>query len=324
MRYSSIILLASSATAFSLPDLSAIIPLFTRRDGGGGGDSGSGSSSGSGTCPSVWTNVSKELTTKFLSGGQCNPDARAAIRLIFHDCGSWNTAQGATGGCDGSLILAGELSRSENKGLAAIAGYVENMATKYNVGVADMIVFAGSHAIVTCPGGPQIRTYVGRKDSTTPAPDGLLPDVNAPAADLYKLFQDKGFNAVDLAALIGAHTTSNQFNFNTSAAAVGLPQDSTPGLWDVKFYSQTTNPPKGVLVLPSDAKLAVHPVVGKEFSGFVNNQGKWNGKFADAMGRMALHGSNGAQGLVDCTAALPGATNTKREMRGMPLFAPRH
>lgn len=169
-----------------------------------------------------------------------------------------------------------------------------------------------------------MKTYIGRKDSSTPAPNNLLPDVNAPAADLFKLFQDKGFDEVDLAALLGAHSTSNQFNFDTSAAAAGLPQDSTPGVWDVKYYAETTNPPQGVVVLPSDAKLAAHPKVGKEFKGFVDNQGKWNGKFADAMGRMALFGSDGTKGLVDCTDALPSATNVKREMKGMPLFAPRH
>jgi catalase (peroxidase I) len=101
------------------------------------------------------------------------------------------------------LILAGELSRGENNGLQDISNYLQGLATQYKVGVADMIVFAGSHAVVTCPGGPKIKTYVGRKDSTTPAPDGLLPDVNAPAADLFKLFVNKGFDAVDLAALLG-------------------------------------------------------------------------------------------------------------------------
>lgn len=171
-----------------------------------------------------------------------------------------------------------------------------------------------------------VKTFVGRKDSTVPAPDGLLPDVNAPAADLFKLFQDKGFNEVDLAALLGAHSTSNQFHVNENAPFVGQPQDSTPGVWDVKYYAETTSPPQGVFVFPSDAKLAVHPKVGPQFKGFVNNQGKWNGKFADAMGRMALFGSGGTdgKGLIDCTGALPKATNAKREMRGMPLFASRH
>lgn len=185
-------------------------------------------------------------------------------------------------------------------------------------------MFAGNHAIVTCPGGPVVKTFVGRKDSKTPAPDGLLPDVNAPAADLFQLFQAKGFNAVDLAALLGAHSTSNQFNFNTTAAAVGKPQDSTPGVWDVKYYSETLKPVKDVVVFPSDTKLAAHPSVGKEFQGFVNNQGKWNGKFADAMGKMALFGSDGTKGLIDCTGSLPSSTNLKREMKGYPMFASRH
>lgn len=133
MHPSSILFFASSAAAFSLPDVSAILPLFARhstdlsaRDGGS-------------SCPSVWNDVSKELTSKFLTGGQCNPDARAAIRLIFHDCGAWNKAQGAKGGCDGSLILAGELARGENKGLQPIADYIQGRATFYNVPVADMI-----------------------------------------------------------------------------------------------------------------------------------------------------------------------------------------
>ncbi|KAF2996794.1 hypothetical protein E8E13_000467 [Curvularia kusanoi] len=299
-----------------MPDLPDISSIFARKDGG---SSGSGSS---GSCPAVWNQISGELTAKFLSNGQCTPAARAAIRAVFHDCGAWNTAQGAQGGCDGSLVLSDEVNRAENNGLQEIGAYLKGLAKSYKVGVADMIVFAGSHAVVTCPGGPRVKTYIGRKDSSTGAPNGLLPDVRAPAEDLYKLFQDKGFSAVDLAALLGAHSTSNQFHFDDSTS--GAPQDSTPGVWDVKYYSETTAPPKGVVVLPSDAKLAAHPTVGKEFKGFVGNAGKWNGKFADALARMELFGSAGTSGMVDCTNALPSTTNAKREMRGMPMFANRH
>lgn len=53
---------------------------------------------------------------------------------------AWNKAQGAKGGCDGSLILAdGELSRGENKGLESISAYIKGLAGQYNVGVADLI-----------------------------------------------------------------------------------------------------------------------------------------------------------------------------------------
>lgn len=200
--------------------------------------------------------------------------------------------------------------------------YLKTLANTYGVGVADMIVFAGNHAIVTCPGGPRVQTYIGRKDSNSPAPNGLLPDVNAPAADLFKLFQNKGFDEVDLAALLGAHSTSNQFNFDKAHS--GTPQDTTPGVWDVNYYGETLNPPAGVTVFPSDAKLSQYARVGKEFKGFVNNQGKWNGKFASAMAKMALFGSAGTSGLVDCTNMLPKATNVKREMRSMDMFKPRN
>lgn len=167
------------------------------------------------SCPDVWKSVSSTLTDMFFDGSQCTDDARAAIREAFHDCGTWNKAQGSTGGCDGSLILANEAyDRPENNGLQDISTKLLKLAKTYNVGVADMIQFAGAHAIVTCPGGPRISTYVGRVDSSKPAPDGLLPDVHGSGDSLFALFQDKGFSAVDLAALLGAHSTSKQ---------VGLP-----------------------------------------------------------------------------------------------------
>ncbi|KAF2200371.1 heme peroxidase [Delitschia confertaspora ATCC 74209] len=289
--------LSFSSLRRSTPDNSALDPLFRRKD----------------RCPTVWTTISKDLTKMFLSNGECTADARAAIREVFHDCGAWNKAQGAKGGCDGSLILAGELSRAENNGLQDISAKLKALAVKYGVGVADIIVFAGSHAVVTCPGGPQVQTWIGRKDSTTPAPDGLLPDVHASADSLFKLFQEKGFDAVELAALLGAHSTSKQSFVDTSKST--QPQDSTPGKWDVKYYAETLSPPQNVFVFPSDSKLAVHSSVGKEFKGFVNNQGKWNGKFADALTKMGLFGVSGTNGMVDCTEALPKSTNSKREMR---------
>ncbi|KAF2098395.1 heme peroxidase [Rhizodiscina lignyota] len=328
MRFSEVIITAaavSTAAAFDLAalkdSLSSLIPrslpnitLIPRKDGG------------KGNCPAIWTTVSSDLTAMFLSGGQCNDDARAAIRAAFHDCGTWNKAQGSTGGCDGSLVLADEAgTRDENNGLQDISAKLLALATKRSVGVADLLQFAGAHAIVTCPGGPQVTTYVGRTDSSTPAPNGLLPDVHASADSLYALFLDKGFDDVDLAALLGAHSTSKQVRFFVNESLAGEPQDSTPGIWDVKYYSETTSPKPGSFVFPSDSGLAAHAVVGKQFKGFVNNQGKWTGKFADAMTRMSLLGvPGGKNNLIDCTKALPKATNLNKRMRAASLFKSRH
>jgi hypothetical protein len=73
MHFTKVLMLASSAAAISLPNFPDITQLFARKDGD--------------KCPAVWTSISRDLTAKFLTNGQCNPDARAAIRAVFHDCG---------------------------------------------------------------------------------------------------------------------------------------------------------------------------------------------------------------------------------------------
>jgi hypothetical protein len=70
-----------------------------------------------------------------------------------------------------------------------------------------------------------VKTFIGRKDNSTAAPNGRLPDVNAQADTLFNLFKAKGFSAEDLAALLGAHSTSTQFTVDTTH--VNASQDST-------------------------------------------------------------------------------------------------
>jgi len=196
------------------------------------------------------------------------------------------------------------------------------LATQFNVGVADLIQFSAAVAVVTCPEGPTVQTFVGRNDSSTPAPPNLLPSVFASGESLYELFLAKGISAEELAALVGAHTCSKEFF--VTANSPGIPQDTTPGIWDVDFYGQTvqSTPPAGVFVFPSDSNLAAHPVVGPQFHGFVNNQGKWTGKFAKAMTHLSTLGvSGGTSQLIDCTSALPKGTNNKRDMRAAPINA---
>jgi hypothetical protein len=133
-------------------------------------------------------------------------------------------------------------------------------------------------ATVACPLGPRIRTFVGRKDDARLPPDGLLPDPNDSAEKLIKMFEDKTIKPHGLAALVGAHTTSQQRFFKPQRALD--PQDSTPGVWDVLFYPQTLDPrtPKRVLKFPSDINLSKHPRVADEWRKFAGPGGQehWN------------------------------------------------
>ena len=281
-------------------------------------------------CPDVWRTISKDLTTSFVSGGECTDLARGAIRYAFHDAGTFSRklpiVPPASGGADGSLLLNGEeISRPEHRGLEEFHGFITGKYTQYKsqgVGAADLIQFAGNHAVVSCPGGPVVRTLIGRTDSSRAAPVGLLPAGGGPGSDhntIFQLFMDKGFSAVDLAALIGAHTTAKAHAQPQIPA--GTPQDSTPGKWDVRYYSETYNPPPGVRSFPSDINLSnPNTTVGMEFKKFVNNQERWNERFASAMFRLGMLGipDDGFRNFTDCTDALPRSSN-RREMMGAPI-----
>lgn len=195
----------------------------------------------------VWDYIQKDLVKLFTNAdGTCNSLARKAVRLGFHDAAAWSKTSGS-GGADGSLVLSwDEINRSENNGMQGIRTKALGILAQYalwGVGGADLIQFMHNVATVVCPLGPRVLTFVGRPNRYTSDPTGLIPDTHAPASDLVDLFQNKTINIKDLIALIGAHTTAQQFFVDPSKAGQSL--DSTPGVWDVKFYSETlaANPP---------------------------------------------------------------------------------
>ncbi|KAF1932583.1 class II peroxidase [Didymella exigua CBS 183.55] len=269
----------------------------------------------------VWAHISLQLTNIFRGqSGRCKKYARAAIRLGFHDAGTWKDGLDF-GGADGSIILAKEeISRPDNKGLQDIVRVLGNMYRQtfkqYGIGVADLIQFAAKHAVVTCPLGPRIRTFVGRKDSSRANMDGLLPGVNDSADTLIALFAAKTIGPHELTALLGAHTASQQFHVDPSRAAA--PQDGTPGVWDTLFYNQTLGLgplPKAVFRFPSDVVLAQDPRTRDEWRKFsIGREGQedWNEDYAYSYIRLSLLGVNNINQLTECTKVLPMPTKSFR------------
>jgi hypothetical protein len=261
----------------------------------------------------IWYLIAKDLTTAYKGpSGRCNDLARGAIRMGFHDAGTWSQALANNGqdfgGADGSFILFNEILRSENRGLEPNVALVQLLRLRYpTVGVADMIQYMAAHAVVTCPLGPRIRSFVGRKDATRASPDGLLPSVTSDANTLISLFQDKTISPHELAALLGAHSTSRQFFVDVKR--FGQPQDSTPGVWDVGFYNETVQPvPKnGTFRFASDAVLSKDSRVSSEWNAFIGDQTHWNMDYAAAYTRLSLLGVNNINNLTECTATLPAA-----------------
>lgn len=195
---------AIEAFQFNLPKF----PTLVGRDGG------------SGSCPPYWTNIGKDLRLAFLTpdNQQCNDLARASVRYAFHDAGTFSLklpfVAPAAGGADGSILLGPEISRAENGGLETYHAFIGDKLKAYRslygngVGAADLIQFASNVATLVCPGGPKVKTFVGRNDSAVgqQSPTGVMPPGFGPGSDhdsLMNLFLDKGFQPKDLAALVG-------------------------------------------------------------------------------------------------------------------------
>ncbi|KAF1999669.1 class II peroxidase [Amniculicola lignicola CBS 123094] len=262
----------------------------------------------------TWWYIARAMDIVFRGpSGRCNKFARAAVRLAFHDAGTWSQVladQGKDwGGADGSIALSNsEEFRPENNGLQDIIKKARVWQKTFGVGMGDLIQFAANHAVVTCPLGPRVRTFVGRKDSKKAAIDGLLPGVNDSADKLIKLFQDKTISPHELVALLGAHTTSEQFFVDPKRR--GDPQDGTPGVWDTLFYNQTigTGPlPKKVFRFASDIAISQDPRTADEWAEFAGPGGQdhWNEDWAYSFIRLSLLGVNNINQLTECTKVLP-------------------
>lgn len=134
-----------------------------------------------------------------------------------------------------------------------------------------------------------------------------LPSASDNGTFLINMFNDKRISPHDLAALVGAHSTSRQFNTSTNRSEDGFSQDSTPGTWDVDFYNETMFPPvPGVYQFESDLNILNTPETRAEWVLFVGDQLHWNEDFGEAFIRLTLAGVNNINdGLYECTNALP-------------------
>ncbi|KAF9740058.1 ligninase h2 precursor [Paraphaeosphaeria minitans] len=237
--------------------------------------------------------------------GRCNSLAREAVRTWSQKLAS----QGKDfGGADGRIVLtAAEIQRAENNGLQDIVDQMWAWSAQFGVGMGDLIQFDAAVAVVTCPLGPRMRVFVGRKDRAKAAPEGLLPDVNDSADKLISLFRDKTISPHALVALLGAHTTSEQFFVDTKRA--GAPQDGTTGVWGTLSYNPTLGLgplPKEVFRFPSDIVLAKDVRTADEWkSSGSHGQSHWNEDYAFAYTRLSLLGVNNINDLKECTKVLP-------------------
>ena len=231
----------------------------------------------------IWKYIADDMrAAMFDSGtGQCTNVARAAIRLGFHDAAAWSKTSG-NGGADGSIILSGsngEMTRPENAALVPVVPQFQawfNTYRSYGVTMADLIQFGAKVGAISCPGGPRIRFFIGRTDNPNPAPQRLLPPPTFTAQQLIENFGNKTIGPGGLVALLGAHTASRQVGVDPARA--GDAQDSTPGRWDTRYFTETldANAPSSIFKFQSDINVANDARTGPIWRQFAGNKGAWD------------------------------------------------
>ncbi|PHH92327.1 hypothetical protein CDD83_7916 [Cordyceps sp. RAO-2017] len=202
----------------------------------------------------------------------CNDVARAAIRLGFHDAAAWEMGM-RSGGADGSVVLARECeTRPENSGLQDVCGRMRTWFDKYkrnNVSMADLIQMGANVGAVVCPLGPRVRSFVGRKDSKTAAPEDLIPGPDQSAEQLIAVFARKTFTPQGIVALVGSHSVARQRFIQPNRSGEAL--DSTVGVWDTNFYGEVLDAkaPTNIFKLQSDVSLSTDPRTKGAWNSFV-------------------------------------------------------
>ncbi|CZT15455.1 uncharacterized protein RCC_01312 [Ramularia collo-cygni] len=268
-------------------------------------------------CPAIWKEIASDLQNSF---ADCNNDARSAIRFAFHDGAGYSSLTKpygpATGGADGSLLLSdSEIARTINDPMQDFRN--DFLLPKYktyknrNVGAADFVQFAGVIGTKSCPGGPVYKAVVGRIDDATACPLDMLPEAfgaNSSASVLLDLWAAKGFDARELAALLGAHSVSKAFAEEQDGIPSGGAQDTTPTTWDANYYKQTQNgTTEGVYSFDSDKNLAkLGTASGRAFTEFGNDFEVWGEAFKAAMYKLSVLGipESKVAGFIDCSSAV--------------------
>ncbi|KAH8645810.1 heme peroxidase [Xylariales sp. PMI_506] len=253
----------------------------------------------SSSCPSVWTDVATDLKSIFVDdNGDATDDARAAIRVSFHDC--------FPEACDGSMILANECTdRGENSQMISICGTLGDMATEYNVSTADIIQL-GTALGIRAALGPTISFKVGRNDTTTANPEGVLPGPNTDAATLVSDFAAKGFSASELVALVGAHSAGKNLS--------GVALDTTVDVLDTTFYGETLNGTAPASI-QADINLSTGDDTAADWEAFATGSlASWESAFVPAMEKMSVLGNDEAS-LIDCSSIVTDTFPTRRAVR---------
>jgi len=228
--------------------------------------------------------------------------APVLIRLAWHSSGTFDRVTG-TGGSNGALMrFPPESAHGANAGLEVARSRLEPIKAKYpSLSYSDLWTLAGVVGVESM-GGPKISWRPGRSDkgnTSTPIPDGRLPDASKGPPHIRDIFGRMGFNDQEMVALIGAHAVGR---CHADRSGFSGPWTNSPTMFTNDFYTQLLerkwtvkkwNGPKQfedetktLMMLPGDLALVEDPAFKKWVQIYADDEERWQQDFANAFSKL--------------------------------------
>ncbi len=205
----------------------------------------------------IWSYIAADMAAAFTDGDQCSISPVVPSVLAF-DAATWNSSL-PSGGADGSILVSGELSRSEtgtraHRRLRPTPG--SDACKAYGISRGRPRSVWRQCGGRRLPPGPAHQDLCRPRGFQRAPAAGLLPSAQQNAPALLQLFGAKTFSPAELVPLMGAHSVSRQ-----------RPRKPAPGRRASELHARRhghdllrrdgrPETPNGVFRFPSDVSLA--------------------------------------------------------------------
>lgn len=219
----------------------------------------------------------------------CHP---LMLRLAWHDAGTYDVVS-KTGGPNGSIRFAPELSMGANNGLGYAKDQVDLLKKSFpHVSYADLVQISGVSAVEYAK-GPRIPFRFGRIDAASEAectPDGRLPDASKGVPHLKDIFYRMGLNDLDIVALSGGHTLGRA---HQDRSGWDGPWTKNELVFDNSYFVELLHKKsQGLLRLPTDDALLTDPVMKKWVEKFASDSSAFFKEYSNSHQKLSELGNH--------------------------------
>ncbi|KAF9039996.1 heme peroxidase [Panaeolus papilionaceus] len=278
------------------------------------------------------------LQKDLFDGAQCGEDVHSALRLSFHDAIGFSIHGGKQASStfaprkgfidqlfSGVEVLT-DLSLhliKQRTPFPPTEGLIDVVTDAHwplflqsGLSLGDFVHLAAAVGTANCPGAPRLQFFMGRPAPKGPAPEHTVPEPVDSVNTILKRFEDAGFSAQEVVALLASHTIATVDSLDKPIPGTPFDSDSQffleilpkgkllPGLSAIPKPGEVLSPLAGEIRLHSDFAIAHDPRTSCFWQEMVDDQAHMQSQFKDAMVKMQVLRQDTTK-LIDCSDVIP-------------------